>query len=220
MSNEAIMLFILLVINTTFWIWWGRQEKSKLRSQDERQYHSSSDYISTYTSPDFPEDITVFSRDRFKKVDYDKRVKTSKANFNVGMSEAKSNEDILALLKTRLLDLLTLREHYETTHASSKNELYRESDVMSSSIDKLKKHEDESELINYCALLLEGFDKDREYNYGLREEKIYTTRYIYGSVQAIVESTIEDIENYSQGFLAKVSTQKKQILKEQKRRSL
>lgn len=156
-------------------------------------------------------DPISLSPSMFQKDIYDNDIKESKANFLFGIQKSKNDDEILVLLKKRLLEVLKLRELYETTLASSKNEQYRESSVMSFSIEKLKKYDDNTELVNYCALLLDDFDKDREYNYGLREIKIYKTRYIYGSVQSIIEHEIKDIENYKVDFLSKVYSQKDKL---------
>lgn len=152
-----------------------------------------------------------YSHSRFDARTYNKEKEKSEMTFHTGMRNAKNHDDILPLIKKRLVERLTLRQSYETTHATDKEELYRESSVMSYSLEKLKKYDDETDLIHYCALLLDAFDKDREYNYGLRDEKIYKTRYIYGSVQAIVEDEIKEIENYQIGFLTKVYAQKEKI---------
>lgn len=151
------------------------------------------------------------SSSHFTNKTYDRQVKTSEKNFVSGMNEAKNNDQILKLLKKRLLDVLELRHAYETVYSTSKSERYRESSVMSEAIDRLIKHNDNTELINYCASVLDDFDKDREYKYGLREEQIYKTRYIYGSVQSIIESEIDRIETFQEGFLSQVQIERDKI---------
>lgn len=194
MSTEHIILYvILLIIIAIFLI---------IRDQKNKGYEE----ISAKEDKDL-----CYSHARFDKHAYKKQKETSETNFHSGMHRAKNNDDILALIKKRLYERFMLRQAYETTHATDKEELYRESSVMSYSLEKLRKYDDETDLIHYCALLLDAFDKDREYNYGLRDEKIYTTRYIYGSVQAIVEDEIKEIENYQIGFLTKVYAQKEKI---------
>ena len=164
--------------------------------------------IDEFRKPDNP---LCVSSSRFNKKAYDKQVKRSEKAFLSGISKAKDDDQILKLLKKRLLDVLELRELYETTHATSKGELYRESSVISHSIEKIMKHNDNSELIHYCALVLDDFDKDRGYKYGLYDEKIYKTRYIYGAVQSIVEYEINCIETVREGFLPRVKKEKEKI---------
>lgn len=183
----------------------------KKEIQQENTFHESMISIDRYFIRKKNDPISL-SRSMFQKPIYDNDVKESEANFLSGIQKAKNDDEILVLLKKRLLEVLKLRELYETTLASSKDEQYRESSVMSFSIEKLKRYDAEMDLINYCALLLDAFDKDREYNNGLREEKIYKTRYIYGSVQAIVEHEIRKIANYKEDFLSKVYTYKEKNL--------
>ena len=158
-----------------------------------------------------PDDPITFSSDMFQRELYREDVEISKSNFNNGLLEAKHHHEALILLKTRLMEALKLREVYETTLASSKNEQYRESSVMGTSINTLRKHEHETDLVHYCALLLDAFDKDREYKYGQREVELYKTRYIFGSVEAIVEYEISLLESFEEGITAKINNEKEKI---------
>lgn len=194
MSNALIIMYIFIFITVAVIL--------IIRNRKEQE----NKYASTQENKNL-----CYSHARFDKHTYDTQKEESEMTFHRGMRNAKNNDDILRLIKKRLYERFILRQNYATTHATDKEELYRESSVMSFSIEKLKKYDDETDLIHYCALLLDAFDKDREYNYGLRDEKLYTTRYIYGSVQAIVQDEIKEIENYRTGFLAKVYAQKEKI---------
>ncbi len=210
MNNNGFLWIIGGIYIIIFLLVIRYKKKSKQEALQEKEFNENMITRDRYFIRNKYDPISL-SRSMFQKDIYDKDVKESETNFLSGMEQSKNNNEILKLLKKRLLEVLKLRELYETSLASSKNEQYRESSVMGFSIDKLKKYAQEKELINYCALLLDAFDKDREYNYGLREEKIYKTRYIYGSVQAIVEYEIKKIETFKSGFLSKVHIRKEQI---------
>ncbi|NOR56527.1 MAG: hypothetical protein GQ531_09995 [Sulfurovum sp.] len=147
----------------------------------------------------------------FQKNIYDHDVKESERNFLESIQKTKNSDALLLLLKKRLLEVLKLRELYETTLASSKEEQYRESSVMHASLEKLEKHDGKMDLIHYCATLLDDFDKDRSYKYGLSEVEIYKTRYIYGSVEAIIKEAIKNITVLQKDLLSRVEDERKKI---------
>ena len=157
------------------------------------------------------DDPITFSASMFQKEIHGKDVEISRSNFTTGLLTAKNHEEVLILLKTRLLEAFKLRKVYETTLASSKGEEYRESLVMGASIDRLRKYEHETDLVYYSALLLDAFDKDREYKYGLSENHIYKTRYIFGDVQVIVEEEISLLESFEESITFNINSEKKKI---------
>ena len=75
-------------------------------------------------------DPITFTPSMFQKERYQQDEKTSQTNFTVSLLAASNDESVLECLKTRLLEVLKLREVYETTLASSNDEQYRESTVM------------------------------------------------------------------------------------------
>jgi len=130
---------------------------------------------------------------------------------NSSNNKTNKEKQILLLLKYRLDEAFELRWDYEHDNSTSQEEQYNESCVMPVVIKKLGSYWKESNLIHYCALVLDGFDKNRDYKYGLREDKAYKLRYIYGSIESLVKSEISEIETVYPGFLEKVAIQQKQL---------
>ena len=182
----------------------------KKETKDAKAFNADMVHTDRYFIRDQNDPISL-SRSMFQKDLYDHDVKESEINFLEGIQKAKNSDELLLLLKKRLLEVLKLRQMYETTLASSKKEQYRESSVMHTSIAKLEKHSEEEDLIYYCALLLDDFDKDRSYNYGLSEIQIYETRYIYGSVEAIVKEAINSVAVFQKDFLSRVKEERVKI---------
>lgn len=212
MNNDQLFVLLLIsgIVNFLFWKARNRR-KERLDALETDEYYEEVLDDNYEEEPDDYYTNPCYSHNHFDKQAYENTKKSSEENFISGMQKAKNDDEILVKLKVRLMELLELRQDYETTHATDKEEFYRESSVMSHSIETLEEYFDEMNLIDYCALLLDIFDKDREYNYGLREDKIYKTRYIYGSVQAIVEDEIKEVEKYHEGLLDKVYTRKEQL---------
>lgn len=208
--NILLFLFILRVKNAI-------AEDDRLNDEADRLEDEELDNL--YSEKEAKSNQRgLFSQDRFDKTAHEEKNDDSILRFEEGLKSAQSNDEVLKLLKTILKEQFDLRWEYHSTNSSSKDELYNESEVMPWAIEKLQTFEEEESLIKYCAILLDFYNKDREYDYGLREEQMYKLRYIHGSVQGIVEQYINELEKYDVTILTQIEIAKDEVEKNNKTR--